>query len=252
MHRRKFEGFGAAACRRRRHCRLHGGLQDFGLFGLRLQHGALQRVALLTWLSIAAVVAASFCREPCERPSQKLTTVANAAAKAPTVILMIWATWSPCAMPLRTRISKIPKKPTVTRTDTTGAPHAIGLFASASAAKVERAPFVSSISARICSSCASRFFASVFVLLFRAAPSEPADVFLPVHFALSAARVEPAHVFLLSRRDFRKLELQRGDRRRIGVELVPSLFGILRLGDLRDSLGNGACDRYQLCRLRPP
>ena len=48
--------------------------------------------------------------------------------------------------------------------------------------------------------------------------------------------------FLLSRRDFRKLELQRGDRRRIGVELVPSLFGILRLGDLRDSLGNGARD----------
>ena len=50
-------------------------------------------------------------------------------------------------------------------------------------------------------------------------------------------------LFLLLGGDFRELELQRGDGRRIRIELVASLFGILRLGDLRHGLGDGSCDR---------
>jgi len=92
MHRRKFEGFFAPLA----------GVAAIAVFTVDCRTSACLACACnmvfcnasvcLTWLSIAAVVAASFCREPCEDPSQKLTTVANAAAKAPTVILMIWAT----------------------------------------------------------------------------------------------------------------------------------------------------------------
>jgi hypothetical protein len=49
--------------------------------------------------------------------------------------------------------------------------------------------------------------------------------------------------FLVIRRDFRELELQCRDCRRVSVELVSSLFGIFRLRDLLDSFGDGSRHR---------
>ncbi len=45
-------------------------------------------VSTLCWYSKAA---ASLLRDPCDEPSQKLTTVANAAVSAPKVMLNSWA-----------------------------------------------------------------------------------------------------------------------------------------------------------------
>jgi hypothetical protein len=82
----------------------------------------------------------SLSREPWDDPSQKFTTVAKAAAKAPTVMLMMLVSSAGNALSVMMRTSRIPKKPTVTITETTGAPQATELPDLTRSTMVLRAP----------------------------------------------------------------------------------------------------------------